>query len=376
MKFSGVDFPVLIRGEKGTGKQLAAFSIHLMSTRRDAPFISVSCNEWDESNITERFIQAYTKANGGTLLLRHLNELPRNLLLKIQHHWEREYMEQTLPVRLMCTFSSFRCQGSNEDNNDNNENSDEMIESSAPWLSLQPPCLAHRADDIPELLTMFQEKYSNIKKLKFNHESIALLKAHQWQDNVKGLERLYARVAVLADSTEIDKQILIEICPEMANIQIPEQEKLVQFEQKDSPKLGENTSVESFDGLDAPAPIVSSLLDKQIPDVGQCHMALSRSLDFIMNQYNEKITIDHVAETACVSSPHLSFLFRKHLGVSFRQLLLQVRIEQSKKLLRSQPNMQITQISYETGFHDLSHFEKTFRKLVGVKPSQYRRHVH
>jgi len=74
-----------------------------------------------------------------------------------------------------------------------------------------------------------------------------------------------------------------------------------------------------------------------------------------------------------MSPSHLSFLLKRSLGVPFKSLLAAVRIERAKQLL-SEPNpSSITDISLEVGFGDLSHFERTFKRLVGTNPREYRR---
>lgn len=356
-KFAGVDFPLVIVGEPGAGKALAAAAIHGLSARRHKPCVSADCCAWSLNLALEVFESHYQQAQGGSLLLKNLNALPREVLNHIQHVWKRQYATKDIPVRVMCTFSKVH------------PNAD-VIEAGAPWLSLNLPALNERKEDIPQLLSMLGEKYKNINELVFADECWPILISHIWPDNVKGLERFYAKLAVLADSEKIVKNTLFEHFPEMRCVAIEHRYKTTDSDTSDSPKLGgEEVMKETTHGL------AQRLLANEIPNSAHQHIAVTRSLEYLIQQFNEKITIEQVAKTACVSSPHLSFLFRKHLGVSFKKLLLHLRIEYSKTLLRNQPNMQITQISQETGFHDLSHFEKTFRKLVGIKPSHYRRGI-
>jgi AraC-like DNA-binding protein len=74
-----------------------------------------------------------------------------------------------------------------------------------------------------------------------------------------------------------------------------------------------------------------------------------------------------------MSSSHLSFLLKRSLGVPFKSLLAAVRIERAKQLLGETNPSSITDISLEVGFGDLSHFERTFKRLVGTNPREYRR---
>lgn len=350
-RLSGVDFPLIIKGEKGTGKGLVASAIHRLSLRKSAPFVSTCCLVWEHKDAVAQFEACYQKAFGGTLFIKNINALPEQILIKLQRFWDREYIGQQIQVRIMCTLSP------------RHENGD-LLESSAPWLSVCLPQLKQRIEDIPALFWMLKEKYKNIQELSIDNECWPLLLSFPWQDNVKGVERFYAKLAVLSEQKQVSRTLLLQLFPEFESVAIKQQYLAVNLLDESGPKLGTRRS------------LASTLLEKQIPECALQHVAVSRSLEFIMQQFSEKITIEHAAQKACVSSPHLSYLFRKHLGVSFKKLLLELRIEQSKKLLATEPDMQITQISHETGFHDLSHFEKTFRKLVGVKPSQYRRQIH
>lgn len=54
-------------------------------------------------------------------------------------------------------------------------------------------------------------------------------------------------------------------------------------------------------------------------------------------------------------------------------MLQQLRIEKAKELLHQQRKLRITEVALKVGFGDLSHFEKSFRRLVGVSPREFRR---
>ena len=102
-------------------------------------------------------------------------------------------------------------------------------------------------------------------------------------------------------------------------------------------------------------------------------LGIQRALRYVGTNYTEDISLGRLARESFMSPSHLSFLLKRSLGVPFKSLLAAVRIERAKQLL-SEPNpSSITDISLEVGFGDLSHFERTFKRLVGTNPREYRR---
>ncbi len=82
-----------------------------------------------------------------------------------------------------------------------------------------------------------------------------------------------------------------------------------------------------------------------------------------------------LARHACVSPSHLSYLFKKTLGVSFKPFLALMRIKKAAHLLIEQPFQGITEVALEVGFGDLRHFERTFKRLLACSPRVYRQNV-
>ena len=91
-----------------------------------------------------------------------------------------------------------------------------------------------------------------------------------------------------------------------------------------------------------------------------------------MQHYPEKITLSGLAQQACLSRSHLSYLFKQGIGVSFKLFLAAVRIEKARRLLVEQPHMGVTSIGGEVGYGDLRHFERTFKRWAGSTPRAYR----
>jgi transcriptional regulator with AAA-type ATPase domain len=355
-KFACVDFPVMIYGEKGTGKKLAAKSLHLRSNRHSCNFVQSCCMQWDEDRAECIAEKLYKEAQGGTLYLRNINALPDKTICKLQHYWEREYIAQQIPVRLVCSISE-----KYDDTSIHN--------STAPWLTIQLPNLTERASDIRPLISMLLDKYSVINRIDLDQDTLQMIENHRWKDNVKGLEKVIALLSVITEDNRITTKALEKVLSMESNTNSnsgPDKchNSLLGAEQKDE-TLPEKTDINQ---------LICDLSENKTPVLTCQHPALIKSLNYISRNYGHRLSLEEVAEASYVSPSHLSYLYRKHLDISFKQLLLNLRIQISKDFLKNSCSRTVTWISNEVGFHDLSHFEKTFKRIVGVSPLYYRNH--
>ncbi len=85
----------------------------------------------------------------------------------------------------------------------------------------------------------------------------------------------------------------------------------------------------------------------------------------------DDINLGEVARHCSVSEGHLSRMFHRATGLTFREYLTQVRIERAKLLL-TQSSKNVTEIAFESGFQSLSQFHRVFRKVFGVSPGEVR----
>jgi YesN/AraC family two-component response regulator len=92
---------------------------------------------------------------------------------------------------------------------------------------------------------------------------------------------------------------------------------------------------------------------------------------FVENHYHEKIYEKQVARLCGMNVSTFSRYFKKEHSMTFRDYLISYRIRKAKELLL-RPNTSVTDIAYTVGFHDPSHFTRTFRRNVGMNPSHYR----
>lgn len=93
---------------------------------------------------------------------------------------------------------------------------------------------------------------------------------------------------------------------------------------------------------------------------------------YIDSHYKEMITLEAASEKAGFTPVYFSTIFKREVGVGFNKYLIAIRIEAAKELLR-ETNASISSICKEVGYLDVKHFNKTFEKVTGVKPSVYRK---
>lgn len=105
----------------------------------------------------------------------------------------------------------------------------------------------------------------------------------------------------------------------------------------------------------------------------QCKVPFSiqSCIEYIENHYAAPIQLEDAAKHVHLNSAYLSFLFKKHTGISFVRFLEYVRIRQAKHLLQT-TQLSIAEISETVGFSGQNYFSKVFRRVVGCNPSSYR----
>ncbi len=97
-----------------------------------------------------------------------------------------------------------------------------------------------------------------------------------------------------------------------------------------------------------------------------------KAVDYITANYNSDISVTDIANALYINNVYLSQIFKKKMGVSVIKYLINYRIEQAKKLLVETDDL-IYIISEAVGFHEFRHFSKTFKKITGLSPAQYRK---
>ena len=100
---------------------------------------------------------------------------------------------------------------------------------------------------------------------------------------------------------------------------------------------------------------------------------LSKAIDYMTANYTEEITLKMVSDAIYISAFYLSHLFRKEMNTTFSDYLCKIRIEKAKDLLKNGKDPRIQEIAEKTGFNDPNYFAKSFKKMVGVTPRDYKK---
>lgn len=99
--------------------------------------------------------------------------------------------------------------------------------------------------------------------------------------------------------------------------------------------------------------------------------SIEKAVDYINENYEEKLTLEGVADHVYLSATYFSRIFNQEMGMSFNGYLNKVRTDKAKALLLHD-NMSLADISATVGFVDQSYFTKVFKKQTGVTPNEYR----
>ena len=97
---------------------------------------------------------------------------------------------------------------------------------------------------------------------------------------------------------------------------------------------------------------------------------ITPAIAFIKNNIRETIQLKELSDKACMSPTSFYRYFKRELGMSPIEFILNEKIKYAKKLL-SNPNINVSEVSYASGFEDANYFIRLFKKYEGVTPKQY-----
>ena len=210
---------VLITGESGTGKERISRAIHTLSDRADKPFLVVNCGAIPEALLeselfghdkgaftgaVSRHLGIFREADGGTVLLDEVGELPTQMQVKLLRVLQEkkvrgvgESAEVSIDVRVLAAT---------------NRNIEEDVKTSAfrqdlyyrlNVIRVEVPPLRERREDIPELAEYFLERCAAEHKKEirgFTSDALRALDAYAYPGNVRELENVVERAVALASS--------------------------------------------------------------------------------------------------------------------------------------------------------------------------------
>ena len=218
---------VLVTGESGTGKELIAEAIHAASPRSKAPFVRLHCASLSESLLESELFGhergAFTgavarregrfrQADGGTLLLDEVGEIPPGVQVKLlrflqERTFERVGGNETLRVDVRVIAATHRDLSAEIKKGTFREDLFYRLN----VVTIELPPLRARRGDIPVLASFFLRRYAseNGKTVDtFADDALRALLEYGWPGNVRELENVVERAVVLCDGTRIEAKHL------------------------------------------------------------------------------------------------------------------------------------------------------------------------
>ncbi len=100
-----------------------------------------------------------------------------------------------------------------------------------------------------------------------------------------------------------------------------------------------------------------------------------KAVQYIKDNYRLRTSLEDVSNVAGISKHHFARAFKKVMGIPFSGYLSHFRIKKAEEILQ-QKSMNITEVAYKVGFNSLRQFERTFKKVSGKTPQNYRKECH
>ena len=222
-KVSGTDATVLILGETGTGKELIARAIHSISRRRERPLVKVNCAALP-ANLVEselfghekgaftgamdRRIGRFELANGGTIFLDEIGELPLELQSKLLRVFQdgrfvRVGGTHTISVDVRIITATNRKLEKMVDTGEFREDLFYRLN----IFPVQLPPLRKRKEDIPLLARHFVVKHGPRCGKKIDvipHDTMKALQAYSWPGNIRELENIIERGLIISEGSRLN----------------------------------------------------------------------------------------------------------------------------------------------------------------------------
>ncbi|MHB2169198.1 nitrogen assimilation response regulator NtrX [Alsobacter sp. R-9] len=218
---------VMISGAPGSGKELAARTIHGLSNRSSGPFVAINAATITPENMEielfgveggdgrTRKVGALEEAHGGTLYLDEVADMPREtqgkiLRVLVEQNFQRVGGTMRVHVDVRVISSTARDLAAEI-------GAGRFREDLLHRLSVVPirvPSLAERREDIPELIGYFMDQISastGLPKRVIADDALAVLQSHDWPGNIRQLRNNIERLLILAEgdpSTEVTADLL------------------------------------------------------------------------------------------------------------------------------------------------------------------------
>ncbi len=227
IQISPVDISVLITGESGTGKELIAKAVHKYSRRYTKSLVTVNCGAIPEGIIeselfghkkgsftgaTEEKTGYFEEANGGTIFLDEIGEMPLGTQVKLLRVLESgEFMKvgdsksRKVDVRVVAATNKNLLEESN------NGNFRRDLYFRLRTVNINVPNLRSRFEDFHDLIDRFSllfSKSNDIVFRGFSKDAISLMKQYDWPGNIRELKNFVESVIILEKGNKISADII------------------------------------------------------------------------------------------------------------------------------------------------------------------------
>jgi len=223
-QYAKTDETILIQGETGTGKEILAQSLHNLSRRKGKPFVALNCSALPESLLeSELFgyeegaftgarkggkIGLFEMANGGTIFLDEIADIPSNLQVRLLRVLEEKELmrvggDRIVPVDVRILSSTYK--DLSREVRMGKFRMDLYFRLAV--LILHIPPLRERPEDIPGLVQDLLHRYSRASKT-ISAAMLQQLSRYHWPGNIRELDSLIKRYVILLDKAQSDDGLL------------------------------------------------------------------------------------------------------------------------------------------------------------------------
>ena len=233
MRVAGTSSTVLLTGETGTGKDMVAQTIHRMSRRSDEPFVAVNCGAIQPSLIESELFGhepgsftgasrmrkgVFEQANGGSLFLDEITEMPAELQVKLLRVLENRMIqrvggEKTIPVDVRLIAATNRSPEAAVKDGKLREDLFYRLK----VFPIRVPPLRERAGDVELLASYFLSELNDQanESKHFEPEALDRLRVHRWPGNVRELRNVVERAFILSAERITPEHVQVEPASEV-----------------------------------------------------------------------------------------------------------------------------------------------------------------
>ncbi len=222
-KVASTDATVLLLGESGTGKELIARTTHYQSPRAKGPFVAVNCAALPENLLemelfgaekgaftgaTERRIGRFERAQGGTIFLDEIGEIPLHLQAKLLRVLQERVFERLGGHRsIRADVRVIAATNRNLAEEVARGNFREDLYWRLNVVSLVLPALRDRREDIPLLVEYYMRKFNKRykKNVRLSDEAIEVFMKYNWPGNIRELANTIERLVIMSETDRIEK---------------------------------------------------------------------------------------------------------------------------------------------------------------------------